>query len=90
MSNLMNDVVNYEIRIGDLTAVCVPWGASLASLDLGGQQLLRRIPVEAYSTHTGHFGSIAGPIANRVRDGEVLINGVRISTRLVLHDAFTA
>lgn len=68
--------VKYEICAGDLTAVCVPWGASLASLDLGGQQLLRRIPLEAYPTNKGHFGSIAGPIANRVRDARASIHGV--------------
>ena len=73
----MNEANQYKISRGSLTTTITPFGASLASLRFRGQQLLRRIPIEAYPSTGGHFGSIAGPIANRVGGAQVEINGER-------------
>ncbi len=64
---------------GNLELELHPWGASLASLRFRGQELLRRIPHDHYPLSTGHFGSIAGPIANRVGGASVDIDGSRYS-----------
>lgn len=72
----MSAIPQYDLRNGALSATVIPFGASLTSLCFQDQELLRRIPLEAYPQSSGHFGSIAGPIANRVGGGEVEIDGI--------------
>ena len=63
----------YSLKQGDLEVELIPFGASLSSVKFKGQQVLRQIPYHAYAQTKGHFGSIAGPIANRIGGAKVMI-----------------
>ena len=65
----------YQLNQGDLELKFLSIGASLSSVKYQGQQVLRQIPDAEYLKSKGHFGSIAGPIANRVRNAKVTIDG---------------
>ena len=75
----MSTVNQVHLNIDDFNATVITFGASLSSLCLKGQQLLRTIPADRYPQTEGHFGSIAGPIANRIKGAEVKIDGTRYS-----------
>ena len=66
----------YYLSHGHLEIELISFGASLNSLKYKDQQVLRQIPLEEYTKTKGHFGSIAGPIANRIRNAKVTIEGV--------------
>ena len=66
----------YHLSHGHLEVELIDFGASLSSLKYKNHQVLRQITLDDYSKTRGHFGSIAGPIANRVRNAQVTIDGV--------------
>lgn len=64
-----------QLQNADLSAEFTQMGASLAQLTFRNQSVIRSIPLEQYAHSGSHFGSIAGPIANRVGGAKVSIAG---------------
>ena len=63
-----------NLKLDNIQANFHSQGASLCSLLVNGQSVLRSIPIKSYPFSSGHFGSIAGPIANRVAHAQVQLN----------------
>ena len=67
-----------EIKGGDLTVKIMSWGASVQDVRVDGiahSLVLGSDNFEAYLTSMKYFGATAGPIANRICNGELMIAG---------------
>lgn len=67
-----------ELRTDQLKASILPRGASLAGLWCGGvphSLVLGSTEPQAYAGALAYFGAIIGPVANRIRDASILIDG---------------
>jgi aldose 1-epimerase len=68
-----------EITGGGLTAKIMSWGAAIQDLRLKGHDapLVLGFPdFESYQPHSPYFGSNPGRNVNRIRNGELVIDGV--------------
>jgi aldose 1-epimerase len=73
------DVLRFAIRGGGLTAQVITWGAAVQDLRLDGHEpplVLGFQRFEDYPSHSPYFGATAGRVANRIRDGRFMIDGV--------------
>ena len=73
-----SDIQQVTITRGDVTATLITWGASVQDLRLSGVAhgfMLGSPDALAYTGPMRHFGSIVGPVANRIAGGRMVLNG---------------
>lgn len=73
-----SDIQQVTIARGDVTATLITWGASLQDLRLSGVAHGFALGSPDALDYTGpmrHFGSIVGPVANRIAGGRLVLNG---------------
>lgn len=73
-------VKRVTIQGGGLTAYVLTWGAVVQDLRLAGHPdplVLGYEDFEHYPVHSRYFGAIAGRYANRIRNGQFMIDGER-------------
>ena len=70
----------FTIASGRLRLKITSLGASAAALFYAPYDfsLIKELHPDAYPNHQQHFGAIAGPVANRIADAQLTLNGKKI------------
>jgi len=74
-----DDVVKRTIQNGDLTVSLLSWGATVHEVRLNGVDhnlTLNADTIEGYEGEYLHYGTLIGPIANRISPARVTIDGM--------------
>ena len=64
-----------EITSGDTRARFLTYGATLTHFEVGGENYIVSLPDHAYLGEHPYVGSLVGPVANRIADGRLTIDG---------------
>ncbi len=78
-----SDVLSITIRGGSLEASCMTWGSSLRDLRhsaLAHSLILGSADLQAWFEDFRYYGSVVGPVANRIAGGRFTLNGDTIDT----------
>lgn len=78
-----SDVLAINIRGGSLEASCMTWGASLRDLRHSAIQhslVLGSADLQAWFENFRYYGSVVGPVANRIAGGRFALNGKTVDT----------
>lgn len=78
-----SDVLAITIRGGSLEASCMSWGASLQSLNhhaVPHSLVLGSADLQAWFEDFRYYGSVVGPVANRIAGGRFALNGNTFDT----------
>lgn len=80
-----SDVLSVCIRGGSLEANCMSWGASVQELRhsaIAHSLVLGSSELRAWFENFRYYGSVVGPVANRIAGGRFTLNGTTFHTDL--------